>query len=118
MRSFKRSALILASALLSACASSGSNAAATNRDEPATIVVDNRALLDMTIYALRGSQRVRLGIANGLNKTRLTIPASLIVGATSLRFLADPIGSNRMPVSEEINVVAGDEIGLTIPPSL
>jgi hypothetical protein len=35
---------------------------------------------------------------------------------TSLRFLADPIGSNRTPISEEITVEVGDEVVLRIPP--
>jgi hypothetical protein len=32
-----------------------------------------------------------------------------------LRFLADPIGGNRAPVSDEIAVEPGDEVTLTIP---
>jgi hypothetical protein len=80
-------------------------------------MVDNQALLDMTIYVLRGSQRVRLGTANGLSKTRLSIPAGILFGATSLRFIADPIGGNRSPVSEEVIVNEGEEIGLRIPPA-
>jgi hypothetical protein len=112
-----RKALVLAACLvMPACASSGANAGTDMRD-PAVIVVDNRALLDHTIYVLRGSQRVRLGVATGLRKTRLTIPSSVVLGATSLRFMADPIGSTRNPVSEEINISPGDEIGLTIPPA-
>jgi hypothetical protein len=117
MRYLKRSLFIMFTLTAGACASSGSNAAAEERrQETATVVVDNRALLDMTIYALRGAQRVRLGTAAGLSKTKLNIPASLVYGATSLRFIADPIGGNRSPVSEEIAIQAGDEIGLTIPP--
>jgi hypothetical protein len=85
-------------------------------EQPTTLRVDNQSLLDMTIYAIRGSQRVRLGIAGGLRVTTLTIPSSLVFGVTSMRFLADPIGSNRTPISEEITVAAGDEIGLLIPP--
>jgi hypothetical protein len=70
----------------------------------------------MTIYALRGSQKVRLGLVTGLKVSLLTIPSSLIFGATSLRFLADPIGSSRTPVSDEITVSHGDVVTLTIPP--
>jgi hypothetical protein len=38
-------------------------------------------------------------------------------GITTLRFFADPIGGNRTPVSEEITVQEGDEVGLRIPPT-
>jgi hypothetical protein len=84
---------------------------------PATYVkVDNQAFNDMTIYVLRGPQRLRLGIANGTSTTKFRIPDSLIFGPTALAFYADPIGGNRTPVSQEITVQAGDEVTLTIPP--
>jgi hypothetical protein len=35
---------------------------------------------------------------------------------TPLRFIADPIGGNRASVSQEITVVPGDTVVLTIPP--
>jgi len=114
MRLLRKALFLAACLVVPACASTGANA---SREEPATLVVDNRALLDHTIYVLRGAQRVRLGVATGLRKTTLTIPAGIILGSTTLRFLADPIGGSRNPVSEEINISAGDEIGLTIPPA-
>jgi hypothetical protein len=80
-----------------------------------TVTVDNQSFSDMTIYATRG-QRVRLGIATGHTKTVFTIPRSLLSGTGVIRFIADPVGSSRTAVSEEISVRQGDEIGLTIPP--
>jgi hypothetical protein len=38
-------------------------------------------------------------------------------GLTQLRFIADPIGSTRASVSEEITVAPGDTVMMTIPPS-
>lgn len=83
---------------------------------PTTLRVVNQGFLDMNIYVLRGAQRLRLGTATGNATTRLTIPASLIFGATSLQFRADPIGGPRASVSQEITVSAGDEVTLQIPP--
>jgi hypothetical protein len=84
---------------------------------PATMLkVENQAFLDMTIYVVRSSQRIRLGVANGNSTARFVIPANLIFGSTPLRFQADPIGRNRAPVSQEITVSPGDEVILTIPP--
>lgn len=80
-----------------------------------TVTVDNRSFSDMTIYATRG-QRVRLGVATGHSKTTFTLPPSLLSGTGLIRFIADPVGSSRTSVSEEINVRPGDEVGLTIPP--
>ena len=80
----------------------------------ATVRVENRGLPDMTIYVVNQSQRIRLGIAPGLNVTTLRIPRDLVRGG-SVRFLADPVGSDRAPVSDEISVFPGDEIVLVIP---
>jgi hypothetical protein len=83
---------------------------------PTTIEVDNQGFVDMTIYAMRSAQRIRLGIALGNRKTDLTIPPVLISGLTTLRFVADPIGGARPSVSQEITVAPGDKVGLLIPP--
>lgn len=83
---------------------------------PTVVQVDNQGFLDMTVYASRSSQRVRLGIATGNNKTNFNIPSVLMSGLTPLRFVADPIGGPRASVSEEITVAPGDTVVLTIPP--
>lgn len=85
-------------------------------DERTTVTVDNRSFVPMTIYATRG-QRIRLGTANPSTTTVFEIPPILLGGAGIIRFVADPIGSNRASVSEEISVNKGDDIGLMIPPT-
>jgi hypothetical protein len=83
---------------------------------PATLRVENRAFADMVVYLVSSSgARQRLGTVTGNSTARFRLPAT----ATSfgnVRFLADPIGSNRTPVSEEIAVRPGDEVVLEIPP--
>lgn len=113
MRYTRRSFLAAAALMLAACASSRT---VRTEEAPTILKVDNRAVLDMNIYVLRSSQRIRLGTANGLTTTRLTIPSSIVFGATSLRFMADPIGSNRVPISDDITVLPGDEVTMIIPP--
>ena len=109
--------LALVCATLAAGCSRNKNADETLEPVPVTrLRVQNQAFLDMTIYVYRNSQRLRLGTANGNSTTRFTIPSSLIFGATPLRFQADPIGSNRASISEEISVSPGDEVTLLIPP--
>ena len=78
--------------------------------------VENRGFADMVIYAVSGSQRTRLGIATGSSTKAFTIPNTLLRGTGTLRFLADPIGGNRTPISEELAVQPGDVVTLTIPP--
>ena len=82
---------------------------------PATLKVENHSYLDMTIYVLRGSQRFRLGIAPSATTKVFEIPEFLLFGPTTLRFLADPIGSTQTPVSQDIDVKPGDEVVLIIP---
>lgn len=84
---------------------------------PTVVQVDNQGFLDMTIYAARSAQRVRLGTAVGNSKTNFNIPSVLMTGLTPLRFVADPIGGRRNSVSEEITVSPGDTVVLTIPPA-
>lgn len=99
-----------------ACAGIGGGSGNPNPNEPTVVEVDNQGFVDMTIYAVRNSQRYRLGIATGNGKTRLTIPPSVSSGLATLRFIADPIGGRRNSVSEEITIAPGDTVVLMIPP--
>lgn len=117
MTRLKWLAVVAAVASIAACASAAGKQAAEARPRT-TVEVDNQALADMNIYVVRGGgQRIRLGMATGLSKTRFTIPQGIVFGSTSLRFLADPVGSRATPVSEEITVVEGDVVVLRIPSS-
>ena len=87
---------------------------AANATDATILVVKNDSYLDHNMYLLQGSQRIRLGTARGLATTRFTIPPQYVFGVTSMQFLGDPIGSNDTPLSERINVSAGDEVQLTI----
>ena len=89
----------------------------TEPAQPTIVQVDNQGFLDMTVYAARSSQRVRLGIATGNGKTNFNIPSILMSGLTPLHFVADPIGGRRASVSQEITVAPGDTVVLTIPPA-
>ena len=79
-----------------------------------TVRVRNQNWLDMRVFVMRGSQRVQLGVVTGSSTRVFTIPQDLIFGSTSLRFVADPIGSRRTPISQEINVLPGEAIEITI----
>lgn len=117
MRTFR---FLLVCLLLTACHSAGESddAAPSPARGPATLQVDNRGFLDMTVYLLDGAQRQRLGVARGHATTPFTIPDRLVRGGSaSLRFFCDPIGGRGLPVSEEIMVAPGDVVELVIPSS-
>ena len=101
---------------MAGCRSPGGAPAPAGQRSEAFVRVENRSMLDMTIYVLRGGERRRLGLVNALSTQVLAIPSVLIDGSGVLRFLADPIGGNRTPVSEEIFVRDGDVVQLIIPP--
>jgi hypothetical protein len=116
-----RPAVSLAAALvaflaLAGCRSTREGAPPPEARAESFVRVDNRSMLDMTVYVLRGGERRRLGLVNALSSQMLTIPSVVIGGSGVVRFLADPIGANRTPVSEEIVVRHGDVVQLTIPP--
>lgn len=89
--------------------------------EPAgetTLIVENHSTLQVTVYVLRNSQRVRLGIATGLTTTRLRIPDNILFGPTPLRFELDPLASRQTPITEQITVVPGETVTLRVPSTL
>lgn len=107
----------LLSLLVLACAGGSQGEAPAPDRSPATIEVENRNFLDMTVYVVNGGVRQRLGVARGNSVATLPIPERLIRGrATPLRFLCDPIGGEGLPVTEEIIVEPGDTVRLLIPP--
>lgn len=116
IRSLSR--LVIPALLLAAGACAG--VAPPEETEPAAgavVEVRNLGFADVTVYAMSGTaRRVRLGLAGGNATSRFTIPAHLVRGGGTIRFLADPVGGNRAPVSEELTVGPGEEVVLTIPP--
>jgi len=115
MSLFIRTSLIVALAITAACGGRPRDTAVQPADS-AAVQVQNQGFSDMVVYAINGGQRIRLGLATGNSTNTFTIPRHLIRGAGGIRFVADPVGGNRTPVSEEMTVNPGDVVTLTIPP--
>ena len=82
-----------------------------------TVRVENQSWSEMVVYAVRGgSQRIRLGSVPGVTTRVLRLPENMVWSATPLQFIADPIGSSRAPITNEITVHPGDQVTLYIPP--
>jgi len=106
---------VLAAAPITACRSKPPEAPAPNA--PTTVRVENQGFPDMDIYVLdQSGTRQRLGTVTGSSTQVLTIPSNLVFGGATLRFIADPVGARRAPVSDQIAVRPGDQVVLTIPP--
>lgn len=109
IRAFAPAALIL---LLMAC----SLREGPRSTGPSTrLVVRNESVLQMRIYAVTGSQRVRLGIVSGNHRDTLEIPDYLVSGGRELRFLAEPLAGSNVEVSFTHFVQPGETIEIRIP---
>ena len=113
----KTRAILLSLSFAALACTPNQKTATADLREPTILTVDNQGFIDMTIYAARGPQRIRLGNATGNGKTNFNVPPALMSGLTTLHFVADPIGGRRASVSEEITVAPGDTIVLQIPPA-
>ena len=83
--------------------------------EPAQVTIHNRNVLDVNVYALRGAERIRLGMIVSGQTEVFVLDEHIIVNAPVLRFVADPIGSPRSILIEERAVFPGDEVQLWVP---
>ena len=81
-------------------------------DEPdvVTISVSNSNPLDMTVYAVNQSMRIRLGTVSTASTQRFTLQLHQLSPTGELQLLADPIGSRRTYTSEPIHVFAGQAV--------
>ena len=85
-------------------------------DEPEviTVVVSNNNPLDMTVYAVNQSMRIRLGTVSTASTQRFTLQLHQISPTGELQLMADPVGSRRTMTSEIIHVFAGQAIEWTL----
>jgi hypothetical protein len=115
MKALQRILFLLVPVLLLAGCASGGRARPAPAEDRTTVRVDNRSWNAVNVYAIRTSQRIRLGTVQATSTTVLEIPRTLVSGLTTLRFQIDPIGSNRTPISEQITVSPGEEVQLIVP---
>ncbi|HYC53100.1 MAG TPA: hypothetical protein VEB19_18495 [Gemmatimonadaceae bacterium] len=112
----KRVATVVLLGAVSACATLGRSPEVAEEDR-ATVSVDNRSYVDMTIYVVEGgASRRRLGTVSAAMRSTFVIPQSIVGNGREVMFLADPIGGARSSVSQRIWVGPGEQVVLMIPP--
>jgi hypothetical protein len=106
---------VLFVAALAGCVGRGRNA--PTPQESATVMVQNRAFIDVDVYALYGGTRARLGTVNANGTATFRISPAIVGEGRELRFQVDPIGSSRRGTSFTMYVTPGERVTLTVPPS-
>ena len=86
----------------------------TEGNDPPILVVNNHGFLDRTIYLIRGSLRIRMGVASGKQTSEFIIPERYVRDRVPLRFEADPVGARRVTSTREELVFPGTIVTLTI----
>lgn len=89
-------------------------APARTQGPPPTVRVTNNNWANMTVYAVRGTARLRLGLVNSMATEVFRLPASITSGASGVRLLADPIGGSEQFLTPAVYVGRGEEVNLDI----
>lgn len=79
-----------------------------------TVRVTNNNWSNMTVYAVRGSSRFRLGMVTSMSTVVFRVPRAVLAGGDGLRLLADPIGGSETYLTPAIHVNAGEEVKLDL----
>jgi len=108
--------LFVAALGLAGCVGKGRNA--PTPQENATVVVQNRAFIDVDVFALYGGSRARLGSVTANGTATFRISPAIVGAGRELRFAVDPIGSRRQGTTFNMYVRPGETISLTVPPTL
>lgn len=105
--------LVFAGAL-AACASAPSS---DNVGPRSIVEVSNYNPLDMHVYVVVSGQRRSLGLVTTNNTESFRLPA-LAFASRDVAFLAEPIGSPRSYLSDELLIEPGDTVVWTITSNL
>jgi hypothetical protein len=114
MRTPKTLATAVAALLaLAACAPSAQPEGPSGR-QVATVRVTNHNWSDMNVFVIRNGTRMRLGTVTSMNTSTFRIPGTLMRSVSSLRIVADPIGSSSAYTSPELQVAPGQQVAMTV----
>jgi hypothetical protein len=114
---FRTSFVLMLALLIGGCAQLRQRGPAVGDEARAYVTVTNQSWSQMRIFVLAGGQRVRLGEVSGSQSARFEIPRHLVSGGRDLSFQADALAGGEA-TSFNIYVRPGDEIRLTIPPTV
>lgn len=82
--------------------------------EKATLSVTNNNWSNVTVFLVRGGQRVRMGMVTTMRTARFVIPKVFLRAAGDVRILVDPIGSSDSFQSSGFHVRPGQEVEFVV----
>lgn len=85
---------------------------------PIVLAADNRNASPVTIYAVRGTIRQRIGSVAGGSQAELLIPSSLTNDRAGVMVQVVPLAGSERYLSELLTPAKGDRVALTIQPRL
>jgi hypothetical protein len=83
-------------------------------DDGITLEVENRNYLDVTIYAVSGGSRIRVGEVTGTGTKSFELSLRRVSPTGELQLQVDPVGSRRTWTSSSLHVFGGQTIELTV----
>ena len=113
---FRQGAILVVLGLLltaTACART-TGEAATEPQPRAQLIVDNQNWFDVTVYAVRGGVRARVGFVTGLSRARFAMPVALGPASLDVAFVAHAIGSGEFIGLGSVPVDPGQIIRLRL----
>lgn len=124
MRSLRTSAVVVLAVMLSAGACAPATSAGTgelipeelypSRRGAPVVRVTNNNWSNMTLYAVRGTSRFRLGMVSSMSSAVFRLPPSVTSGSGGIQLLADPIGGFGNYMTPALHVSPGEEVRLDI----
>ncbi len=103
-------AIVAVPALAAQTASEEKSKTPTAASEQTTVRVVNDNWHTITVYAVRGGYRRRLGTVTSFTSRVFALPQMFLIPSDEIRLIADPIGRRGAYVSEALVISAGDVI--------
>ena len=84
--------------------------------ENAIILFTNQSIDQANVYAVQGTQQVRIGTVFGGRTDTLRVPGTSSPGGTSVSIVARFLASNRAVTTGTLNLASGDTLSVTLTP--
>jgi len=97
---------------VAACATKNASSAQPQPERTA-VTVKNDNWLDVTVFAVRGGARTRLGFVTGMSRGTFPVPSDFVADGV-LQLMVDPVGSSATYVTDRIVVNSGQRVELTV----